>query len=56
MKNKKEIEKNNTDKKFSKEDIIKNFSIYLNTNGFDFNATIEEKLNTYMDWLDTKIV
>jgi len=42
-------------KKFSKEDIINNFRVFINTKGFDFNTTMEEKLKIYIDWLDTKI-
>jgi hypothetical protein len=42
-------------KKFSKEDIINNFRVFINTKGFDFNTTMEEKLKIYIDWLETKI-
>jgi hypothetical protein len=42
-------------KKFSKEDIINNFRTFINTKGFDFNTTMEEKLEIYIDWLNTKI-
>ena len=43
-------------KKFSKKDILDNFTKYMEEGGFDFNDTPNDRLKLYINWLDKKIV
>ena len=43
-------------KKFSKKDMLNNFTKYMEEGGFNFNDTPYDRLKSYIDWLDKEIV
>ena len=43
-------------KKFSKKDVLDNFTEYIDEVGFDYNDIPYDRLKSYMDWLDTEII
>lgn len=50
------VQENLDAKKFSKKDILENFTKYQEEVGFDYNASPYDKLKLYMDWLDNEII